>query len=399
MRTDEQRIGDTYQPMQPWVIRHLLGPLAGRLWALSMCRPTPKMEQVAVEAFSDLDPCFIRALQSSSFRRRCRKARKREMLTGLKAEAREHKWKLLRLFLNELEDSLHRQGYRPDDRRIPKVGELEVEYTARTDQLINELYSRPEILAEVFPAFKTLGGVRARSALPFLDGGDNYYKHLISLIYEIRSQPNMMKLSKRHVGYLIRGLAERLPPEVSRLISELQSLQVDEGGSGLKILVNELLKVVSAEDKILSILPIIMRYFLIESMPSMPGDEASSYKRLPLDDEMAELVADGQVYTGARYSKPNGMKPQYNLPTHEESLDDSERLARFAMHVGISMDDLTPKEQQRLVEIMNALDMDYGFASKKGLSIADYYGDRADSEKTQRQRLFKKIKRLRSSNG
>jgi hypothetical protein len=31
-------------------------------------------------------------------------------------------------------------------------------------------------------------------------------------------------------------------------------------------------------------------------------------------------------------------------------------------------------------------------ASKKGISLKAYYGDRADSEKAQRQKLFKKIR-------
>jgi hypothetical protein len=395
MRTKSERIADTFQPMLPWVMRHLLGPLAGRLWALSMCRPTPKMEQVAMEAFSDLDPCFISAIQSSSFRRRCRKARKREMLPGLKAEAKEHKWKLLRSFLKELEDSLCSRGYRPDDTRIRKVAELETEYAVRTEELINELYSRPEVLGQTFLPSKTLGGIRSKNALPLLGGKDNYYNHLISLIYEIRREPDKMKLSSGHVSDLKKGLSEMLPPETSRLVSELKNLQIVEGASQLKILVNKLIELLNTEDKILAILPIVMRYFFIETIPSTPGDEASSHKRLPLDRQIAGQIADGQESIGSWHSTPSGRKPMYKLPTREEPLDDSERLSQFASLAGVNLDEFTAKEQERMLDLFSFFDRGNQKSSKTGISLRDYYGDRADSEKTQRQRLFQKIKRLR----
>jgi len=404
MRTDAQRIADTFQPMQPWVIRQLLGPTMGKLWALSMCSPTPEMVQVALESFGDLDPCFIRALKSSSFRRRCRKERKREMLPDLKAEAKEHKWKLLRSFLNELENSLGSRGYRLNDRRIPKIGELEAEYVARTEEFIKELNLQPRVLSQILSPAKTLGGIRSRNALPLLGGRDNYYAHLISLIYEIRHRPDEMEMSRGHVNYMIKGLIERLPPEMRRLVNELKSLQVDEGeawlsgllkdGARRKKLVDELLEIVDTEDKILPILRIIMRYLFIETIPSISSDETSSSKRLPLDDQLVEHIADGQVSIGVRRSTLGGMKPVYKIPIQEEPLEDSERLEKFVKLIGINLDDFNPKEQHRLIELMTALDMDYEFASKKGVSITDYYGGRADSEKTQRSRLFKKIKRL-----
>ena len=401
MRTDVQRVADTFQPMQPWIIRQLLGPMMGKLWAFSMCSPTPEMVQVAVEAFGNPEPDFSYALRSASFRRRYRKALKKEMMPSLKAEAKEHKWKFARSLLNELADSLHRRGYRMGDRRIPKFGELEAEYAVQTEELIKELNLRPRVLSEVLSPAKTFGDIRARNTLHFLGGKDNYYTHLISLIYEIR-RGDKMELSRRHVGNLRRGLTERLPYEVSRLFSgfdeELKSPQVD--GSHLKILVHELVELMStAEDKMLLILPVLMRYFLLETIPSIPGDEASSHKRLPLDDQKAELIAGGQESTGAWHYTPSGRKPLYKLPTQqEEPLDDSERLASFTSLAGINIDDLTPKERHRLLELLKAIDMGYNFASKKGLPIADYYGDRADSKKTQRSRLFQKIKRLASHN-
>ncbi|MFC1907726.1 hypothetical protein ACFLW8_06545, partial [Chloroflexota bacterium] len=54
----------------------------------------------------------------------------------------------------------------------------------------------------------------------------------------------------------------------------------------------------------------------------------------------------------------------------------------------------TAGESNRLLDILHALDIGYEFASKLGVSMQAYYGDRADSEKTQRQRLFKKIREI-----
>ena len=75
-----------------------------------------------------------------------------------------------------------------------------------------------------------------------------------------------------------------------------------------------------------------------------------------------------------------------------EYTSDSDRLEQFYELVGIEMNALTDGDARRVLDILNALDMDYDFASKQGVSMAAYYGKRADSEKTQRQRLFKKIK-------
>jgi hypothetical protein len=55
------------------------------------------------------------------------------------------------------------------------------------------------------------------------------------------------------------------------------------------------------------------------------------------------------------------------------------------------MELLTDGESNRIWDLFKALDMGYSFGSKQGVSVAAYYGERADSEKTQRQRLFKKI--------
>lgn len=77
-------------------------------------------------------------------------------------------------------------------------------------------------------------------------------------------------------------------------------------------------------------------------------------------------------------------------------LDDADRLSQFCDLAGEDMSDLTEADNRRILELLTLLDAGYDFASKQGVSMAAYYGERADSEKTQRQRLFKKIREARS---
>jgi len=84
-----------------------------------------------------------------------------------------------------------------------------------------------------------------------------------------------------------------------------------------------------------------------------------------------------------------GLEP--GIEDRIEYLSDSDRLSQFCELAGIDMNTLTDSESSRVLDILNALDTGYDFASKQGVSMAAYYGDKANSEKTQRQRLFKKI--------
>lgn len=408
MRTDAQRIADTFQPIEVWVARQRLGPIVGKMWGLSMCSPTPEMVSQVLAAYGNPESDLACALRSPSYRRRYRNMLKKEIQPSLKAEAREPKWHLLPLLLTDMMDVLHERGYRLDYSRVPKVNAMSAEYSKRTEELINEMNSQPGVLSELFPPDMTLGYERARNVLHILDGKGNYYIHLISLIYEVRCHSSDMKMSKRHISYLARGLTEVLPREICTVIDELKSLREDEGetwvsvlvkdGARRKRLVSQFITAIevlgTAEYKLLPLIRIIIRYLFLETIPTVPGDKESSDKRLPLDNQIAEQIADGQVHDGAWRYTSEGRKPIYKLHAQAESLDDRERLLGFAEHAGININDLTPKDQQRLTELMNADDMGYQLASKKGVSLATFYGNRADSEKTQRHRLFKKIRRL-----
>ena len=390
-RTPNERIADTYQPIQPWIMGQMFGRLIGKLIALSMCRPPPKMVQVAIEAIGELPPDLTAAFESSSFRRRYRKAIKAEMLPGLKVETNGQEFRVCRLFLNELIESLLRLGYKSDEARIPKIDTWQSEYYAKTQEMIQELNVKPVILVKSFPPSKTLGYVRAKNAVPLLGGEENYYQHLTSLIYEIRSQPEKLKLSSGHVSDIKKSLSEKLG-ELIRLFNELNSEPINK--TRMRIFVNNLFQSVDAEEEFQAVIQILVRYFLIETIPRVPSDEESNHKILPLIEEQ---IADGQEFTGTWRSSESGRKPMFKQTNKEEPLEDGERLSQIASLAGIKLDDLTPGDQKRLLEHLDAIDNGYEKSSKTGMSFKDYFGDRADSEKTQWQRLEKKIKRLAKS--
>jgi len=351
------------------------------------------MVQQIVDNIGDLDASLVPRFQSSSFRRRYRRKRKDEMRPSLRAEAKEASWRFVRSLLNELVENMRRRGYRPDTTRTFKFTHLKAEYSRRTEELVSELYQRPDVLSEVFSPAKTLGYVRARNAWLFFDNTENYYSHIISLIYQIR-RGDKIKLSRRHAGDFRKQLAKALPCEARKLIDgfvrNLNSPQVDE--TRVKILVNELVELLSqAQDRIFPSLPVVMRYCILGTIPRIPADAASSCKQLRLQPQTAEQIADGQESIGASRWTSRGRKQVYK-PRMLAPLEDEEHLERFAHLAGINLNDLTAGEQRRLLDLMNACDMGYELASKRGLSLADYYGDRADSEKTQRYRLFEKIK-------
>jgi hypothetical protein len=97
-------------------------------------------------------------------------------------------------------------------------------------------------------------------------------------------------------------------------------------------------------------------------------------------------------------SKYKRKKYKNRILTFDSTPDDSgnlpDRLTELAESVGLDMAELTPGEQSRLLGLFSALDGGISMSSKQGLSLESLYGERADSEKTQRSRLFKKIRGL-----
>jgi hypothetical protein len=76
----------------------------------------------------------------------------------------------------------------------------------------------------------------------------------------------------------------------------------------------------------------------------------------------------------------------------EFQLSEDERLMSFTERAGIDLKDLTTSDCRRILYLLEGLESGYEFASKRGVPISALYGDRANSEKVKRQRLFKKIR-------
>ncbi|MFC2018694.1 hypothetical protein ACFLU4_01890 [Chloroflexota bacterium] len=108
------------------------------------------------------------------------------------------------------------------------------------------------------------------------------------------------------------------------------------------------------------------------------------------------LIDSGLIHRGYEYEDNEGNKTPNIIDGSykDDVLTDQERIEYFGRLAGISINELTPRDQTYLIELLHVVDMGYEFSSKQGLSIKDFYGDKADSKKTTRSRLFKKVKDL-----
>lgn len=111
---------------------------------------------------------------------------------------------------------------------------------------------------------------------------------------------------------------------------------------------------------------------------------------------MDRLVDSGVIHRGYEYEDDEGHKVLDVIDdSHGDAvLTDEERMEYFGRLAGININELTPKDQAYVLELLNIMDRGYEFSSKHGLSIKDFYGDKADTKKTTRSRLFKKIRNL-----
>lgn len=106
------------------------------------------------------------------------------------------------------------------------------------------------------------------------------------------------------------------------------------------------------------------------------------------EDSATSSVSQERMVHGDKALEAIKVKPH-------ENLSNAERLSRLCELVGIEMNTLTDSESRLLLEHLHALDAGYDFASKQGASMQAFFGDKADSKKTQRQQLFKKLRDMR----
>lgn len=124
---------------------------------------------------------------------------------------------------------------------------------------------------------------------------------------------------------------------------------------------------------------------------------AKAYERQDWEPDRVER--NGEYYYIKRFTELSDREIS-NLGNEslEENLylDDYDRLSQFFDLAGIEMSSFTDSECHMIAELINVFDAGYSRASKQGISLKDYYGDKADSKKTQWYRLRNKIKAANS---
>ena len=145
------------------------------------------MAHLASEAFADIfNSDQLHSLQSPSFRRRYRKNLKRRLKPGLKREASEPIWILIRQSFDNLERDLQASGYQPDPRRIKSLAKPEAELyeelgtLAESNQIVN-FFPFDELYKTVDPRLAR----RVRSEL----GEEGYPSYLSQTLLELIFSP------------------------------------------------------------------------------------------------------------------------------------------------------------------------------------------------------------------
>lgn len=184
MITCHQRVIDTYLPLVAWCFRQLLGPKYGKLMARALYPAPASIKSQFAQDFSELDDNTLHALESSSYRRRLRRAYKEERRPGIKAQAK--RCVALSSFLDNACEDARRQGHEPTWDNLPKLCDLEEEYRARTEEIV----AQQEELARAF--------LPTKRRLLEIGGIENYRQELASLVFELRAAPHDLELSQWH---------------------------------------------------------------------------------------------------------------------------------------------------------------------------------------------------------
>jgi len=268
MRTDDDIIADTFQPLLPWVFGRLFGPWWGKLFALGMSRPGKRMVERLVRTFGSLDVVTVAALRSSSYRRKQRRKLKRQWLPALKAEAQRPQFSAACSFLKEVENDLCQQGCHLEINRVLKLANLEADYEAKTEDLSKQLVDQPELLSGELSPTQVLDSRDVRSVLRVEGGIRNYYHDLASLIVVVREQPCNLKLSEAHRSNLAHSFIKKA---LDLDINELKKLEAEKQGSDLRVFLDRILQMLNKPTKMIKITRILMRYLLNEGLFGAKG--------------------------------------------------------------------------------------------------------------------------------
>lgn len=363
-------------PIVPWTLQKVSGPFfKPREWqavALSFVPPPKILVNAIKREGAGLDS---QALLSPSYRRRLRNLCKDYVRSQLRNNpmplvVQEH----LLHWRQEWETA----GYITDPARIRKLRDIEAEtndyYNCLAEEAALPLTFGEETVDGELLSPIVLGPVSSRRA-----------QDIVSLLWEFATSGEgavKPKITRSSPIYKILGIA---PDELEEMTDEdalLLFMDRSEALLGLRGQPPE-------ENNLLNLTRWVIRTHLPPEQEPKTTPEAMSkaveagfiHRPIKVTDKERREVVQIDV------EDKSIVQPEDML-----DLDDKERLFRFCELTGIGMNTLTDGESSRVLDILHALDIGYAFASKTGVSMAAYYGDKANSEKTQRQRLFNKIR-------
>lgn len=254
IRTPEERLADTVQPLIPWMYHYLFGPPFGQLFAYIWGeRPTQRMVKVWRGLQDDFQIRSLLIFLSPTYRRRVRNNIKiwlklyfeENDLPRLLRETLHETWEAFREEFRAIEpdlppaSDLDKRLQAEDFSRIRKYSQIE----AQVEERVKETISNSEEWAKVFPPVDPIVDPRLRrELLEEVNGYDGYAWEIATTLVEVQTNPRSLAgdLTDRQGFSLLSALSHlstkelkksepsQAPHILSNIFVELVKLEMDE---------------------------------------------------------------------------------------------------------------------------------------------------------------------------
>lgn len=358
----------TLLPIFSWLLSQLVSGVIGREITMVLLHPTTLFMSMVAGTWVENNELFscaeILSFEKASGRRRGRK-KLRKLLRPFFREMNGSPECLL--FKQRFQEKLNKLREAVGDETPPEIPpnsriEIDIaEIEKRRDESFTA-YSQDDIVS-VFPIGSTLADDNLKKRVAF--EVDGYPETMRGLLWEASQDWNLLRqvsVRKDSEIWEILGFDPNDEPNLEALIDWALDFGLGEAN----------------EDKLMYLSRWFMDRVLVSQFILYPYSDkrfVSLQKRVADDLTLEDMIVEGD---------------ENKFP-----LSDGDRLSQFCELAGVDMDTLTGGDSNRILDILHALDEDYDFASKQGMAMRAYHGERADSEKTQRQRLFKKLREAR----
>ena len=360
----------TLLPIFSWLVSRYFSATFGYKLTVVLLHPTMRYRDQVAHTWVENNQLFscaeILNFQTASGRRRGRKKLRRELRPFLREMESSKEFFLFKRHFQEKWDMLNKTVDNKIPTIIPHKTRIEIDLTKldirNDEQLIT--YGQEAIL-EAWPEGSTLADENLRKRV--VSEVDNYPETIRSLLWEASQYWNLLRqvgIRKNSEIWKILGFDPNNEPHLEELIDWALDFGLGE--------VNE--------DKLMYLSRWFMDRILVSQFIIYPYSEKRFYS-------LEKPIANGLTRGDTLASKGE----ENELP-----LSDEDRLLQFCELAGIEIDILTAGDSSRMLDILRRLDGGNDFSSKKGISMQACYGARANSEKTQRQRLFKKLREARN---